>query len=367
MWILLTLSVSWSEISLEKSIYNQQLPPSAFVDGIEMPYDPFVVSIVSSLRSREPKRKASEWESKPLPPLSPDTACALPLEAHVHKSKTGSRYWFVILPGAYATWKRGSFTNQTSSILKEHFQDPNILALAGYLSPEFLEEKCQHLPWNALSFGVDIYSRLRMFLKAQGADPARTGILGFSGGGTLATRILAEDGIASTQIFELGGMAFSPILDARVTFRNLDTRFRKSPIPQAHGLTTMDVCNVVFLVKNFGPPTWQQIPSLREKNPEEFEARAFNEFTNVDLVDSLKSVGFEFSRFPESQLNYHGVYVEKYFRGSASINHYELDRVFDQAMDLRPYLKQIRRPLFIYFSQDDPVLSDPDGTTGNNH
>lgn len=92
------------------------------------------------------------------------------------------------MPGAYASWKSGSFNNQTIAALEKYFNDPMIILFSGYLSPVFLEGTCNQIPWDATSIAHDFYIRLRDYLETISAKPKYTGIIGFSGGG-LATSI----------------------------------------------------------------------------------------------------------------------------------------------------------------------------------
>jgi hypothetical protein len=377
-YLFLMLFVSASSFSaeqdlrkiLDRSVFGQASPPRSLAEGKLTQYNPIVVSVVASLKSRLPKREDDGIEIL-LPPGKQSTICPHPITAHLTPSKSGSPYTFVILPGSYATWTRGSFSNQTAAVLREKFNDPNILSFAGYLGPEFLEGTCKEIPWDGISIAKDFYSRIGIYLQSVNADPARTGVVGFSGGGFLTSAMLAHDANAvrsgAPRVFGLGGMSFSPILHGRTAFNNLDTRYRGSKIDRSLGLTTRDISNSWYMVKiwiksrSFDPPTWSDIADFSQEDPETFVDRAFNEFTVSDLVDTLKAVKFDLSRIL-GELSYYNVYVRTGFAMSQKSLPENLDRAFDEATSVDSIYAAIDRPLLIYFSQDDPVLSSHDGS-----
>ena len=199
---------------LEKSIFDKNQPPESMLEGQITHYQPLSLAIVSSLYSRLPERDDDLYAQVDLPPLENSDICPNPIKAFVKLSKQDNPHTFVILPGAYATWKRGSFNNQTIAILDKHFNDPNIISFAGYLSPPFLKGVCNKIPWDSVSIAKDLYSRLSIYLNEIKADPSSTGLIGFSGGGGLAAIMLSEDS-HSERLFGLGGAVFSPTLHGR--------------------------------------------------------------------------------------------------------------------------------------------------------
>ena len=120
-----------------------------------------------------------------------------------------------------------------------------------------------------------------------------------------------------------------------------------------------------------------------ESDPKTFLERSFNEFTVVDLEDTLEAVGFD-SRDVRGYLNYYNVYINTghgvdlmeecreleaadpvdfvfhiCFNNTGSDN---LEDSYDDATDIKPFLAKIDRPFLIYFSQDDPILSSYDNS-----
>ena len=387
---------------LQKSVFGKDTPPQSLANGQVTTYDPMYLAIVSSMYSRLPERDDSQYNQVNLPPISDSNyrkvmkysdVCPNPIKAFVKLSKQKNPHTFVLLPGAYATWKRGSFNNQTISALEAHFNDPNIISFAGYLSPAFLEGVCDEIPWDALSIARDLYSRLRVYLNTINSNPLKTGVIGFSGGGGLAIELLATDSqtqrnkrntlhaeleaqTKENRLFGLGGAVFSPTLHGRVIFHNLDTAV--SEIEHTKALTTIGLKNIVFmaLAHRDLKMNWEDIIDYYEYDPQDFLERAFNEFTHVDLADTLKAVGVDPSKI-NGELSYYNAYVNTGFREDVrlafqgEIEAYqgptnlvemvlpegELDSLYDKETNIKPALASIDSPLTIYFSQDDPVLS----------
>ncbi len=388
---------------LKESVFGNDTPPQSLANGQVTTYDPMYLAIVSSMYSRLPERDDSQYNQVNLPPISDSNyrkvmkysdVCPNPIKAFVKLSKQKNPHTFILLPGAYATWKRGSFNNQTISALENHFNDPNIISFAGYLSPAFLEGVCDEIPWDALSIARDLYSRLRVYLNTINSNPFKTGVIGFSGGGGLAIELLATDSqtqmdqrntlhaelesqTKENRLFGLGGAVFSPTLHGRVIFHNLDTAI--SEIEHTKALTTIGFKNIVFmaLAHRDLKMNWEDIIDYYEYDPQDFLERAFNEFTHVDLADTLKAVGVDPLNI-NGELSYYNAYVNTGFRetlhsalqteieayqgkpvnlGGMVLPEGELDTLYDKETNIKPALDQIDRPLTIYLSQDDPVLS----------
>ena len=361
---------------LDQSLFNEK--PQALVEGHITTYDPTLITVVASLYSRSPERDDKQFIQKDLPStgLPKDSPCPYEMRAFVKKSQNKSPYTFVILPGAYATWKRGSFNNQTIAILNEKFEDPNIISFAGYLSPAFLEDTCNKIPWNAEAIALDIRERLKPVLQSLKADPQKTGLIGYSGGAGLILPMLAEDtkeaghqAEQSPRLFGLGGMSFSPTLHGLSIFHNLDESVKA--ISHEKALTSLDWSQLVFMAKAFLEDLaldWQDIVDLYEDGPENYRERFFNEFTYMDLRGTLEAVDSD----PEDvngEFGYYNAYVNTGFRNDlnqrtrVSIQtQQELSTLYDSTVSAQPILKQIDRPLLIYFSQDDPVLASYDNS-----
>jgi broad specificity phosphatase PhoE len=343
---------------LNKSAFSGETAPNNLIPGITLSYNPAVIAVVASLKSREPNKQKFRWQKLQLPPHE-SSICRGPMTAFLKATRSQSPYTFVILPGSYATSTRGSFTHQTVEVLDRKFHDPNIITFAGYLSPEFLRGTCSAIPWDGVRIANDFYARLRILLSDIGASQNQTGVLGFSGGGFLTIGILAADAEAArtgmSRIFGMGGMSFSPILHARTAFTNLDSRHQRSQIDKSLGLTTMDWNNIWYLITHLGPPGWKQIPDLYKANPGEFVDRAFNEFTVVDLADTLEAVAVKSRHQP---LSYYNAYVKDGFQNDSGVSNRDVDGAFDRATDVGLLLSKVDRPLLVYFSKDDPILSN---------
>ncbi len=77
----------------------------------------------------------------------------------------------------------------------------------------------------------------------------------------------------------------------------------------------------------------------------------------MDLADTLSAIGMTVD---PQVLSYRHVYIDLGMRKEipASTEAGAVER-FDQATDLRPIFAQVRAPMLIYFSKDDPILSNP--------
>ena len=365
-----------------------------WVKGAITTYDPMLIAVASSMHSRLPNRDNDRYWHINLPPLPDSKVCPNRMKAYVKLSRTDSPYTFVILPGAYATWKRGSFNNQTIAALNKRFNDPSIISFDGYLSFNFLEGTCNKIPWDAMSIAEDMYSRLKIYLDALQVDSRFTGIVGYSGGGGLAPFILAEDALSAQngeqRFFELGGAVFSPTLHGRVIFNNLDESVKG--IPHNSVLTVLD-SNIRTLpgqlsffanaILNDGSLNWRDVVSFYEDDPQMFLERSRNQFVFSDLADTLEAVGVN-ENMVRGDFGYYSAYINTGFRNDRYptiecpnhvrcsqtpdgkiipyINSQQMGFLYDQETDIRPVLEKIDRPLFIYFSQDDPALSSWDAS-----
>jgi hypothetical protein len=350
-----------AEALAQSSFYSNTRPASVTPDSA-VSYDAMLMSVLASTKSRLPERDETRWQAISLPAVHKEAFCPGPMKGYLKRSATNSPYTFIILPGSYATYTRGSYINQTTDVLSVEFNDPNIITFPGYLSPDFLSGTCVKIPWDHRTISKDLFERLSQELQSIRATPATTGLIGFSGGATLAADILAADAIAtkagSTRRFGLGAMSFSPILDGRTAFANLDTRHKNSRINPNLGLTTMDPNNLWYLLMH-GEPDWQDVLALYSQSPIEFDDRSFNEFTIEDLYSTVSSVGIG-AGFLQRRglLTYYDVYVYEGFQKDTKVSDADVDAAFDRATDLRPTFAAVDRPLLIYFSQDDPVLSN---------
>ena len=359
---------------LDQSVFNKSSPPASLENGQLTSYDPMMISVAASLRSEQPSINAGEYKEVALPPApNSPSICSGPISAFVRK--TDSPYTFVILPGTHGNWRSagGSFYNQTINSLDKNFDDPNIIAFHGYLSPDFLEGSHCNIPWDTVNIGLDFYLRTSAYLESIQADPLRTGLIGYSGGGGLTLLMLAYDSadhdFSDKKYFGLGGIAFSPTLDGRVTFNNLDTGYKVS-VEKYHDntLSSVDLKNIPFFLRAIRDFTldWKDIVESYEKNPEDFRARAFNYFTINNLTSSMEAVGFDENNINGS-LSHYNFYINTGFRqditeelGREIGSLKTLNRLYDEKSNAVPFLDQIEAPFLIYFSKDDPVLSSYD-------
>jgi hypothetical protein len=72
----------------------------------------------------------------------------------------------------------------------------------------------------------------------------------------------------------------------------------------------------------------------------------------------LTAVGF--NRSSKKPLSYYNSYVKDGFQTEKKLPDQGIDDAFDRATDIQPLFSKIDRPLLVYFSKDDPVLSNPE-------
>ena len=380
---------------LNNSALTADQNPEVIADKLNISeYDPILLSVLATVRSELPKRKG-KWKTIQLLPSKEAKACAQSIPMMFKQSQTNSPYTFVILPSPYSNWREGSISNQLSYILDKNFNEPNIITFNGYLSPAFLRNSCQFIPWDILSLSKDLHLRIRKYLNEEQHSSEHTGLIGVSGGGSLTIAMLAQASDFSrthnTQnTFGLGGMSFSPILHGRAILHNLDIRHAQSTINPTWGLSTRDLRNLSHFLYIFILPKQDQVMHLYDKNPTEFRQRVFNEFTVSYLRDTLKALRYHPSDI-NGEINYYNVYINTSFLNDTSINkladrtqttwnadnvtafssinhnfsaiisdHSSINTSFDQAISLQNMLPLIDKPLFIYSAQDDPIIFFPD-------
>ena len=367
------------QVVLDQSIFNEK--PKSLIKNHITTYDPSLVAVTATMYSQLPERDDTQFSQHRLiytgqPQTTP---CPYDMRFFIQHSSNDSPWTFVILPGAYASWESGMFHNQTIATLNDRFDNPTIIALDGYLSPAFLQNgTCHEIPWDAKAIALDIRERLKRALDAINADPKKTGLIGYSGGGGLILPMLAEDakeakGLSGeksskhSRLFGLGGMAFSPTLHGLSIFNNIDASVKD--IPHEKTLISSDISYLVFIAKAYLEDfvlDWRDMVDLYEVDPQNYRERFFNTFTYVDLKNVLSAMNFD----PENvngDLSYYNVFVntglrnDMFLRGQG-LSSSVLAQRFEEILDPVPMLKTIDRPLLIYFSQDDPVLSSYDGS-----
>ena len=366
---------------LKNSVFNNQ--PESLANGYITNYDPALIAVAASLYSRLPARDDTQFEQQNLPPLIRpylDSPCPNSMKVYVKKSKQKNPYTFVLLPGAYATWKRGSFNNQTIAVLNKKFNDPNIIGFDGYLSPAFLEGTCDKIPWNAKAIAEDIRARLRYMLVSAlnglKATPEKTGLIGHSGGASLVVAMLAKDATEvikhkteAVRLFGLGGMSFSPVLHALSTYHNLDESVKT--IPHDRGISTLDLSQISFLAGAFLEDfslDWRDMVDLYDSDPQNYLERYTNEVYYPDLRGTLKAINMDLTDLNKEELSYYNIYVNTGFKNDmptsiiGNLSKENLDLLHNYTLDSRPLLEAIDRPLLIYFSQDDTIISSYDNS-----
>ena len=366
---------------LTQSVFNQALPPEHLINGQLTHYDPVVIGPLANLYSTSPPRDDSQYQKILLPPGELSTVCPRPLSAYVKLSQKKHPYTFVLLPGSYSSWESGQFNNQTIAALEEHFDDPTIIGFSGYLSPAFLTPACSQIPWDAVSLARDIRLRLKKYLQSISADPLKTGVVGFSGGGGLAIAMAGEDGLRAPKhpsakapplsnparaelqnnppVFGLGGAVFSPTLHGLTIFKNIDTAVKSIDHQDTLSTPDFDFDHLYFFAEFAlsDRPKWALVYDFYQTDPKEFTERSFNELTFVKLNKMLGALGRTADSVPGG-LGYYNVFV---LAGAGEENPHvpqkDIDSFYTQKINLKPAFKTISTPFLIYFSKDDPVNS----------
>lgn len=334
------------QFHFERSPFTRTVSYLSIFDNSKIrsvPYDPRLISAVASLRSRYPD-KASSWTTFEVPAVGPRKTCPRPIPVMLHKSKRTTADTYVILPGSFASLKRGSSVNQTAVTLLSRFGDANIVAFPGYMTPDFLAA-CDDLPWDWHSVAADIYARLSRIFQKIGATADRTGVVGFSGGGLLTLAILSLDSEKQpgNRLFGLGGIAISPILDAETAFEILDSSFVKTAIEKDLTLTSYDVRNLLRMTKLASRSMIQVMIDTWTAAPTEFRDRFYNEFTTDDLKTAIRVVGGS----EDAAAGYARVFN---LRAAARKQHTGAEAV-------KKVLNSIQVPALLWFADDDPVLA----------
>ena len=318
---------------LDEIFFRSHLNQASDVQKLtpQTPYDPALISVLASVHSREPRRTGA-WAKVRLKNPSPKSLCPGPFEMHVRRSGRKGFPAFIIFPGSFATFRHGSFTNQTVAALDKAFGDPSIFAFSGFLSPDFLKS-CRDLPRDEFALAADLYAA---WSKSFARDcVSGCGVIGFSGGGNIALGMLSADAIkyGGRGLITRGALAISPILDKPTAFQNLDSLGRIN----AKRLSSLDFLNILNLARNFWESLGQRLEVAFRQNPEVFHQRFYNEFIQ-DLADARRAVG----------LNPGPGYLVTFGR---------------EFMDLFGGLLGIEHPALVISGQDDPVLSTGLGQT----
>lgn len=413
---------------LEESVFNYSLPVLTsqslqILMGVSTYYDPVLFSVMPAITSKRPDKNEERWMQVELPPNQYSIACPNDIKAWFRKSNSNSSYTYIIMPGAYTPWGRGSYINQISDILERHFQDPNIIAFSGFNHPEFLAGSCTSIPWDRPIKAKDIYLRLVEFLEDIAADPEHTGLIGVSLGASFSFMMMGYDAERSRRedtdiVFGLGGFAISPPLHAMTTYLNLDGKYRNTEIDPSDSLTAYNFWN--FIPKAFGY-VWYgfldeatDIVSYFESDRKQFINRTYNEFTVVNLKNLLLSIEPD-RDIDLGEISYYTAFVEEGFEKkmnshpdrlrnllksidpkapdivglseggwqlSDQNNYFFCDKptnciiqfcetegssclfsiqnLHNKAVDIKSFLTYLDRPFFLFLSKDDPILHSQD-------
>lgn len=359
---------------VKDSIYNGAEPPANIEVAENSPYDPVVLAAQASLLSRiglvkapifnEREKTKDGFKKVSLPASSHNPACGSAMPAYFRRSKSNpSGPTFVLLPGAFSSWKNGAFTHQTFEYLDKEFNKPNVLAFIGYLAGSALEGICNDVPWDGEAYARDLKARIQTFFKEQGLSSATAGAIGYSGGAYLASMLVGIDGESSksNSLLGLGAMAFSPIIDGYTAFEILDAQMEKTDLPKDKSLLTFDyIAGSLFgkLINKLSRSK-ETMWTVALSDKKMFYDRFYNMFWG-DLLTIVKST--RPSQSLDGIKGYLDVFINMGYRSThPNLSESESIAQFKKFTNVPSTVEKAKSNLFIYTSQDDPVLSAAPG------
>ncbi|MBI1356692.1 MAG: hypothetical protein GC160_20320 [Acidobacteria bacterium] len=334
-------------------------------------YDPALMTLAAGLESRSYSRgQDREWTTiEAAWPESSDRQryYRQPVSLHYRAGSPDSDRLFVILGSSYSTWKRGTWTNKTVAALDEAFGRPHCIVLPGFLTNEALRAGPRLPALTGRLVATDLLARLSFEisrLKAVGRLPqhVRSGVIGFSGGASLALMIVARDDSPS-KTFPLGALAFSPVVDLETTFSVLDEASEailRDGFSRRKGLTTIDMLGP--FLQGYGPGSvgkYLELMSDRTipRRRESFVKRFYREFLVVDLANTRKAHYEEGAECGDGPLSYRDYYLGCVQRLHREAPRSELSKGSRFGSAEAAYEGLGGGPAYIVFALDDPVLS----------
>ena len=332
-------------------------------------YDPVLLTIAAGLESRAyPEEGGRRWIDLQMPVPKAGAYFQRPVHVHFKQGNRDGHYLFLIAGSSYSTWRGGSWTKKTAAALEQAFPGANLLALAGFLTPETLSAKPYIPEITAELTARDLYRRLSTLiadLQRAGKLPRllRIGVLGYSGGANLALSLVAEDSAqANAARFRLGAIAFSPIVDLSGTFLILDQSsdaILRDGFPRTRGLTTLSNMIGLFLA-GFRPgniPIFLELMNrdTGKKLRKEFVRRFYREFQLVDL-QAVRRAHYA-KRLTCGENSFLSFYRACVFPIHQREFHLPPGQTMDEYADFNRLVGPIRQaPVYLILAKDDPVL-----------
>lgn len=359
------LAAELEELSGQSPFFRSQLS-YATIDQRRVIYDPVMLSVVSVLYSRSPRRQHfARFRRLSLPPPEGDLrsrACPGPISVYVKASQQPSAPVYIILPGFFTQWRTGVIYNRTIATLTEHLHpDPHIIAMSGFLSAHFLQESCQHIPALLEELTADVYLRLRQLIFSEYGAQRRVALLGFSGGASAALWLVAHDGRQreGAVLFERT-LAVSPPLDLLRTADHLDDL--RGELSSHHFLSQGFWGSIGRVLKHFmvdAPLDWSVASRAFKRDPQSFRQRAIAQIAAKPLEDVGRFL--DLGRQQREELSYEELFVHRGLTAEDSLRFGALSRPerrqrYSELTDIRKALQHIRSPAVLYDAQDDPFI-----------
>jgi len=228
----------------------------------------------------------------------------------------------------------------------------------------------------------DVYHRIRLFIghenyRRQEAGKKlirNVGLMGFSGGARLVFHLLQADAGQESQIMNLGGIAYNPIVHLDTALDNLDTvhndlvsegfsKFGSVTAINYRGLTSSSWSNKKLKARilydiylNDENAAAQSVINLtKEKYKEDRDdlVRHFlNDFVASDAARISEHLGLK-------TIDHDALYRKYAFQKHAQKGWVKKGVRFTEYTSIRGAVDAIKAPLYVIFPKDDPVLSNP--------
>jgi hypothetical protein len=326
-------------------------------------YDPVLLTLAAGVESRSYGRL--QWQTLDLSPPS-DPYFRNTMRIYFRPGAAANGRLFLLVGSSYSTWRGGSWISKVSALLDLLYPESHLLAVPGFLTPEFLSAGPSIPELSGQLTARDLYARLTRALgemQQQGRIPRQleAGIIGFSGGANIGLSLLAVDARAQRPLFGRGAMALSPILDAAGAFAVLDrsnAAILARGFPPSHALTTVGNMLIPAL-EGYRPgnvPKFLDLLSPERKRAEEFRDRFYREFQLVDLRGVQRAPystpppsGTQARTFGDYYL--HSVFPLHKEKGLAPST-----ASFAEYASVESSVKEVTQPVYVVVAQDDPVL-----------
>ncbi len=352
----------------DSTFYGPKKPSYVPFRGHDFPYDPLLLPVLSVVRSASPHyQKTGVFKKITLPKselFKEQSNCPLPFEAYIREASDSDAFTFLLLPGTYTQWKTGVFYNQTLAWIDRQHPGARVLAFNGFLSDPFLRS-CVELPWNMNVFAHDLRMRLENVYAEWKVDKERSGVIGYSGGGNMALRLLGIDSQkpSRSRLFAGGGFVGSPVIHHSESFRVLDAI--ASTVPHRLSFSSADYSfdfifkTLPYLFTRGFQVTTKRLLDYYKHDPKNVNDRLINQIAYVELLNMMNALSIPNIRHPKRP-TYNEVFIHYGLRHLpiANASYEEKLAYYETINDMTQSILHIHHNTVMYFSLDDPFLID---------